>query len=226
MPPLPVQPNIFKCKIGWTLGTDTDATNILHFHWTGTTPTAAIALAMATGIHATTVTNLIPLLNANNALGYVELTDLTTNTGIQERFTSSTAGTRGGPPLAAGTAVLMPLGISRRYRGGKPRVYWPFGGANDLTDATDWSGTFTTAVQSGVQNWRNAVLTVTSGGCSIDKWVNISQYHGFTAVQNPVTGRWKNVPTPRSVAIAPDDILTFHVGPKPASQRRRNTLRN
>jgi len=68
---------------------------------------------------------------------------------------------------------------------------------------------------------RNDFLAAASGTTTITAWVSISQYAGFTAVQNVITGRWRNVPKPRTVAIAPDNINTFHLDLKPASQRRR-----
>ncbi len=221
MPPLPNQPNILKVRYLQTVGTDTAAVNILHLQYAGGPPTATDLATIAGQLYTSFVTNAIPMMGADRAINEIEITDLTTPTSARGVHTATTSGSRVGGPLPASTCALFPLGIVRRYRGGKPRIYWPWGVDSDLLNASSWGSTFATAAQAAMQAMRNDFLAAASGTTTITAWVSISQYAGFTAVQNVITGRWRNVPKPRTVAIAPDNINTFHLDLKPASQRRR-----
>ena len=128
-----------------------------------------------------------------------------------------------GAVLSGGTALLQNLQIARRYRGGKPRRYWPVMVAADLTTPQEWD---ITTLATMTTEWQTSYLDVLLGssysGTTLADEVNLSYYHGFTLVTNPITGRGKNVSTPRAVAIAPDVITGFVLNSKPASQRRRN----
>jgi hypothetical protein len=118
-------------------------------------------------------------------------------------------------------AVLVNYLISRRYRGGKPRAYLPWGDAGQLTSRQSWSGTFVTAVDSAFSTFYAAVIGLSAGSTTITDHVNVSYYDGFTVVTDPVTHRARNVPTLRGTPIV-DVILSFAANPRPGSQRRRN----
>jgi hypothetical protein len=42
------------------------------------------------------------------------------------------------------------------------------------------------------------------------------------SAQNPLTLRWRNVPTYRTGTIPVDPVISSSLNPKPGSQRRRN----
>lgn len=224
MPPLPSIANTIRVKYEWDVGSDLSAVTILHFRYTGGPPVAADALALATDLHGAAVTHLIPLLGTNSSLLACEVTDLSGPSAAQATFASTVTGTRSGTTQGAAVAALTSWGILRRYRGGKPRSYWPFGTGSDLATLQTWNSTFLTAIQGGVQLWLNEALTFASGTVTLAALVSISYYNGFTVVTNPITGRARNVPKLR-VAPVSDDIVTFSHGPKLATQRRRNQRR-
>lgn len=225
MPPLPSIAQHLKLKYEYSIGTDVTAATILHFRYTGGPPVAADCLALATDLHGAFVTHLVPLMPSTNSITGAEVTDLSSSSAAQATYTATDAGTRSGSELGAAVAALTSWGIARRYRGGKPRSYWPFGTSSDLSSSQVWNSTFLTAIQGGVQLWLNDALGFSSGSTSLTALSNVSYYSGFTSVQNPITHRWRNVPTLR-VAPVTDDIVTFSHGPKLASQRRRNLRRS
>lgn len=222
MPPLPDQPNILKIRMLWDVGDDLHVSTTFHFAYTGTPPTNATCDTIASDIYTPAVTYLVPLFDALTSLEGVTVQDLTSPTSGVGLHMAHTVGTRAGTVLPASTCVLVNLGIGRRYRGGKPRIYFPFGVAADLSAPQAWSPTAVGDFNSGIGDFFGAVAVISVAGCVMAGTQSISQYHGFTAVQNPITGRWRNVPKPRTVAIAPDPILSILVNPKPGSQRRRN----
>lgn len=222
MPALPDYPNVLRVDTDFTVGTDLDVRSRLHYIYSGSAPTDATCVTLATDIYALGVSHLVPLLANENNLSGVAVTDLTTPSSGVGAYLSVTPGTRGaGDPLAAEVAALHNLAISRRYRGGKPRVYWPIGIGSDLTSPSAWDGSSITAFELGLNDYIIGTEALSVSGTSLGALCSISYYQGFTAVTNPITGRTRDVPKVRSVAIAPDVIITLAVNPKPGSQRRR-----
>lgn len=222
MPTPPPVPGVLKVLFRQSLGVDLDVITRLMFSYTGTAPTDATCLLLAEQFWTAYSNYLTPLMQVGGSLTGCDVIDLSSDTAGSAVFTSPSAGSRSGSPLPGGAAALQNFRIARRYRGGKPRAYWPFGTASDLTDQQDWNGTF---LANWVTQWDlfiAACLAIVEAGCSISAHVNVSLYKGFATAFNPITGRTRNPPTYRAVALAPDAILTAPLNPKVASQRRRN----
>jgi hypothetical protein len=152
----------------------------------------------------------------------IKIVDLTSDTASEGEFLTTHAGTRGSAFLGAGTAALVNMPISRRYRGGKPRSYWPFGVQGDLQTPNTWNSSFLTAVLGGLETYLGGIEGIVEGSTTLGTLVSISYYHGFTAVENPITGRTRDVPLVRTAAITPDVVTGLVPSTKVASQRRRN----
>ena len=222
MPALVDYPNVLKIRFHFVVGVDTNVVTAVHFTYTGTAPSNATCVAMATAIMGYFVTTCTNLMSDGVSITAVSVQDLTSPTAGFGEFFQTTVGTRGTDVLPAGVAALQNFPILRRYRGGKPRVYWPFGAAHDLLTASQWNNTFISNFDAGTGGLYVGITSSGSGGTVISTLVSISYYEGFTSVQNPITLRWRNVPKPRTVAIAPDVIQSIPLNPKPGSQRRRN----
>lgn len=222
MPPLPAQPNVLEVKHLFSVGSDTTVSSRLFYTYSGTPPSDSVCVTIAGLIYTSVVANLIPLMCSDNDAIGVSVQDLSSSTGGFGEHVATTAGTRTGIPLSAGTCVLMNIQIARRYRGGKPRVYWPLGVASDLVSPQQWGSTPLADFHTGTSQLEDDTIAINTGGCDIQTLVNISYYSGFTAVTNPITGRTRDVPKVRSVAIPPDAFLGSSISPRPASQRRRN----
>jgi hypothetical protein len=222
VPPLPAVPNVIRVTHQFTLGTDLNATTRFHWSYSGTPPSNATCATFATSLMGLAGAHLASLLSSENTLDSISVQDLSSSSGGFGIDTTSIAGTRAEGTLPAGTAVLLSGPIARRYRGGKPRTYWPFGTSTDLLTANQW----TTAAQADFINGLSAYESdfdgQTSGGCTIGELVNVSYYEGFTSVLNPITGRTKDVPKLRVGGPIVDILTNIVVNPRPASQRRRN----
>lgn len=197
------------------------AETIHHVAYSGGPPSVANALSMANSILAAAGTNFAALMGDSVSVTTVQVTDLSSASGAQAVSTgAATPGTRGTTLLAPGTAAVSTSSIIRRYRGGKPRSYFPFGIASDVATTGLWTSGFVTAVNAAVAAWRTAVLGA-GAGCTIVQFINVSYYSGFTAMENPATGRWRNVPKVRATALT-DSLSAGVCQQKIGSQRRRN----
>ena len=196
---------------------------VRHFYsFTGGPLTNAQAVTYATSFGENYNANCLALAHPDVVLTETTVTDLTNASAGTGVFASTYTGTASGTPLAAGTATLINGLISRRYRGGKPRQYWPFGTSSSLDGATAWSSAFLSALASHYDPFLAANLGESTGSTAVVAQVNVSYYEGFASVQNPVTLRWRNINKPRATPLV-DAYNGYAFNVKPASQRRRNT---
>lgn len=223
MPALVDQPNVLKATFAFKVTEDANVVSRLFFAYTGTAPTNATCHTIANAMAAAWNNAFLADMVSSNTIESVTVEDLTTPTSGVSTFIDGQAGTApAGTWLPAATCLLMNLHISRRYRGGKPRVYWPLYTSVILQDAQTWDPTTLASTTTSWQtNFLDVILGSVTDGCTITDQVSVSYYEGFTAVLNPITGRYKNVNKPRTVAIAPDVVTGFTLNPKPGIQRRR-----
>lgn len=221
MPALPDYPNVLKVRTHFTIGADADVSTTIHMKYSGTAPTDAVATLLATDIKGMADSNFAPVVGTANTINAVEVQDLTSATAGYGIFGTPTAGSRTGEALPAAVCVLDSLAIARRYRGGKPRNYWPWGTASDVLNPSAWTTDFVTDCNTAIAGFIDEATSLSEEGTVTGAWCSVSYYSGFTSVLNPITGRTRDIPTVRAVAIAPDEILSQVISPKPATQRRR-----
>lgn len=224
MPPLVPQPNVFRVRQKFLVGADSGVKTAQHFAFTGPSPSNADCAAIAQSINGFAAAHLAPLLSTGNNLIGTEVADLSSLTAGFGEYDLATDGAISGAQVPAGTCALMSMKIARKYRGGKPRCYWPFGGAASLVNATGWTSAFVTLMEGNMAAYLAAVKSLYASGQTITNLVNVSYYSGFTVFPNPIVPgrRSRNIPTPRTVAIAPDIVTSFVFQQQCASQRRRN----
>jgi hypothetical protein len=222
MPALPAVPQVLRVQFHWTIGEDTTTATTLHMHYTGTAPNAAACsgLALALGNAMDTMTALT-MLNTYSMTA-VRVTDLTAAAAGDATSAFSTAGGKSGTMIAAGACALANYQIGRRYRGGKPRSYWPFGWAEEMADPQKWGATFINTCDTALNSFVSTAKGTTVSGTTIDQLVSVSYFSGFHVVTDPVTGRARNVPTLRSGGPAVDDVISQTFNPRIAYQRRRS----
>jgi len=219
LPALPNVPNVIRNVLKFTFSEDTQAAIRFFLKYTGSAPTNAELATFAAGIGTAYAAQLIGLAGEGIILTNVESTDLTSDVSGEGGSAEDTEGTRGPSNLTADTAALESLEIPRRYRGGHPRIYWPFGISSDLENAQTWSLTFVDAMAAALTTFYTDVMALTWSGGSITNRVNVSFYEGFTVHTGP-TGRARNVSTPRSSSVV-DNVSSSLVRVGVASQRRR-----
>jgi hypothetical protein len=222
VPTPPAVPSVLKVIFRQTLGSDTSVSTTLHFSYTGTAPNDATCLLLAEQFWLAYSNHLTPLLDTAGSLVGTDVIDLTSETSGSAAYAATSAGTRAEGTLTGGSVSLVNCTVARRYRGGKPRQYWPFGGSTDLTTEQAWSSSYQAAFATAYDAFIAACQSIVESGCTVVALVNVSLYKGFVSSQNPITGRWRNLPTYRTGTIPVDVILSAALNPKPGSQRRRN----
>jgi hypothetical protein len=151
----------------------------------------------------------------------VQITDLSSPSAGVGEWAGSHAGTRSGSILPVGVCVVLNKEIARRYRGGKPRQYLPYGTDSDLSGASRFTSAFTSDLVTAWDGFQGTLSGTAVGPATITNEVNVSYYDGFTVVTNPSTGRARNKPTLRATPLV-DSVLEYSASEVPGSQRRRN----
>jgi hypothetical protein len=221
LPALPSVPGVLRVHWDWQLDEDLHAGTRLDFSYTGGPPSNTDCHNFAVAIVSESATHLIPLLCASYILNSVDVTDLSSPSGGFGSAISGASGTRSGDVMTVATCVLANYQIPRRYRGGKPRSYWPFGTNTDQADNRKWTSGAISAFLSGIDAQITAMLALTTGTTDFVAHVNVSYYEGFTSVLNPVTGRTKDVAKLRSGGPVVDLVTGASVNAIIGTQRRR-----
>lgn len=219
MPSLPAVPNVAKVVFQWSDGADFNAQNVMHFHYTGS-PTSANLITAVTAMDTFIAANIAPYIGTHLHYLSTTITDLSTMAQPHAVAGTSTVGTRAGTAVPSAACALQRGTIPRRYKGGKPRVYLPFGTSSDLTTSNEWSGAALTDFTTGFNVLLNAA-TAHSAPLNFDHSVNIGYYSGYTLGPAQPGGFRKKVPTPLGAPNV-DTITVWTSIPRVASQRRRN----
>lgn len=216
MPKLPDVSHVLRARLYFTIDGKPEQ-GVRHFYrWTGSTPTATALATLAHKLYTSFVAATIAaVMHATNVFTGVQLEDLTSTTGATGSFAGTTTGTLTGEGVPADACLVTSYEIPRRYRGGHPRSYWPFGNATTLFDPQRWTTAFVASAQAKVTTGIAGFVGQSSGGCTIGAHCVPSYYEGFTVVISPTTGRARNIPklrTPVIVTNVTDIIAREYVG--------------
>lgn len=220
MAPLPAVPKVLECALHFDIGSDANVVTRHYIHYSGTAPTDLQATDFAGWMGVQFDTACAAGCNPDVHLHLATVIDLSSATSASGENAADSTGTRAGAKLPASVAAVVGYGFGRRYRGGHARGYWPFGCQPDVNTPQFW--TDSAAVEWGglVQGYFSALLDSGWSGSGTLTHCNVSRYHGFTVVTDPVTGRARNVPTPRSTPLI-DTVTTWVGRQRIGTQRRR-----
>lgn len=223
---LPAVPNVLQTVFRMTLNDDTDVINRVHEHWVGVSPSVANLNDVAAHAAIDWSTNLAPLATSDLVLTEVVCTDLTSPTSAVGTHAAAVPGTHAfTDKTGAGTAARVNRQISRRYRGGRPGVFWPVTGGNMLTTAQDLDATYVGDLAVAWSILEAGICSaMTSDWASSATSVSVSYYEGFTTFIMP-SGRVRTIPQLRLGGPVVDEVVNWEVNPRVASQRRRNLTR-
>lgn len=220
MPALPLVPNVLRTDLYWSDQADANVSTVSYWRYSGSPPNASDAANLATAwCNAVIACN--GLWSHNVVLTGAKATDLSSSSGGVGTVTVAEIGGLESADLAGGTALVSGYLINRRYRGGKPRNYWPWGTTASLGSRQAWSSDFISACASDLATAISTFIGTTEGATTIAAHANVSYYSGFTVVTSPTTGRSRNVPKLRTSPVV-DDIVGRTILGRPGSQRRRN----
>lgn len=221
MPSLPPVPGCLKAVITWQPGPGVKAQNVHHYSYTGTPPAATDLTAIATHLQTLVVAQFIPLCCNPCTYESVQMTDLASATGLQATVSAPTPGTEAGSLLPAQVAALVNYHIVNRYRGGKPRSYYPFGNQSALQGDDAWAPSFVSAVTGAALSVITGMSAFTSGGTQVTGQVAVSYYSGYNPPVTHPGGRVTQTPALRPGGPVLYKVTTATCNPIPGTQRRR-----
>lgn len=220
MTPLPPVVNVARVHLLWNVGPDLDVTTTQYWDYTGGSFSSGNAASMAAAIIAALPGGFDAYFTDQVKFTGVRVTDLSSDTGGDGTATADVVGTRSGGGLPASTAAVANYTIDRRYRGGKPKGFYPFGSESDLQGPSVWSDAALAAWLAAVEAIFAAINGASGGGSTLSAHVAVSYYSGFTVITSPTTGRARNVPTKRTVPTT-YDVVSTDISTYLGTQRRR-----
>jgi len=203
MPPLPSSPQTIKVRF---IGTNQTTlwNNIVFLQYTGNAPIAGDLNSISVQAGNAWNSSFASLVNTSAALTEVVSQDLASDIGQQGGAVVNHVGTRTGGLMPVNTACVLSWHIARRYRGGHPRIYAPFGVTTDISAGHLWATASQQAFQTGANTFLTQMNAIAIGG-STYFMINVS-YHTAHALR-PVPAR--------------DPILSVSVDDRIDTQRRR-----
>lgn len=192
MPALPVVPQVCKVVISGTYH-DARWNNLWYVRYSGGAPSSSDIENYLTSIATTITPYYASEMSVDNEITGYDGIDLTSDTANSGSIVQSAFGARSGDFMPASVAMVASLEINRRYRGGHPRKYLPWGTAGTMASGStiDWDSGFVTSCQSALGNILEDFIGVTEGSTSWDTVVNVSYRTGdavrATAVVDPIT---------------------------------------
>ncbi len=207
MPPLPPVPNVVKIVVG---GTYHDAAwlNIFHQQYDSGAPTASSLGDFLTDVWKPAVdTAWGAEMSVDNEVTSITGTDLASDEGVTVSIVDSTFGVRTGDFMPAGVALVMSAEIPRRYRGGHPRSYLPWGTAGTMESGSTkfWDTSFLADCGTKFVAFADAVQSHLYLPTHYDSLVNVSYVSGGA----------------RRVTPQVDAITSYIPRDRISSQRRR-----
>lgn len=200
---------------------NSEAGNRFFLSYAGAAPTGGNCITLGDDIAASWLTRLAPYTHEDWALTEVDVLDIASYDGLSGQWTGSNAGTYSGNAVPSNCAMNVEFDIARRYRGGKPRIFWPPPGFNSLLDSAHWDSTILGDINTATAAFFTDIAALTIGAVGTLAHVNLSYYQGFTNVTNS-SGRTRAAPKYRPVALL-DSVDGYAAKAVVGSQRRRRT---
>jgi hypothetical protein len=219
MTPLPFVPNVLKAQFQWTDGGGNPLYNNIFLSYSGGPPDDATALALAHDFF-TSFAELANLAHNSVTLTGCRVTDLSSDSTGDALYSAAAPGMLTGDRIPISSCLLINYSIGRRYRGGKPRNYFPLGDSESLQDDRTWSAGFVTDCQEGWGDVIAAIQGTGESGTTIESHVNVSYYLSSVGSITDDGKRGKTTPTRRETPLV-NATVGFSVASRVASQRRR-----
>lgn len=220
--PLPESPCV-RVRLDYNAGSSTQGGNRFYLSYSDAAPSGANCVTLAGDIATAWSANLASVAATDWVLTEIDVLDIATDSGLSGQWTGSEAGTRSGNPVAANTCSNVEYGISRRYRGGKPRSYLPPGVSGDLATQATWSADYLAEIATAIEGFYAAIAALSIGSMGTLAHVNLSYYAGYAKTTPPWRGPgFKYPPLYRDTALV-ETITGYFPKSVVGSQRRRRT---
>jgi hypothetical protein len=226
---LPTAPNprpfpetsVLRVQLKHIVGSDQDVLPHFYLGFTGGPPTAAALTTFAGTVWTDWTAG--PFGNAGATVTITEciVQDISSATGAEGVHTGNQVGAAAGGQLPAGTCANINFAVARRYRGGKPKMYLPYGTDTNLATPQTWVATWINNLATQVSSLISSVSGAPPTGCTITGQVNVSYYEGYWQSQDS-KGNPKIKPNYRTGNAKVDPVVGTTGSVVIGSQRRRN----
>lgn len=123
----------FRVRCTGTYASSADWGVRFYLAYNGGPPVLADTNALAAEVQSSWSSHMVGAINTAVSLTGIEVTDMSSETGVQTATTPAIAGTRSGASLPDDVAANFSFKIGRRYRGGHPKIFLPFGSYEDIS---------------------------------------------------------------------------------------------
>lgn len=207
MPALPPVPGVIKFELLWTQA-GIPAANILHAQFTGGSPSGADLDAFCLDLDGAFWVNPIKEdYPASTVYVGSRATDLTTSSSATGEHSVGTAGTASDSAISAQACAMVNYSITRRYRGGHGRTYFP---------PFAWGALASTAT------WDSGVIADLAGAVADIQTVLSSATHGTTDLAGQCLVSYRTGNAPRVDPLV-EPVTGYLVNGLVKTQRRRLT---
>ena len=196
VPALKPVAGVLKMRFLHDIGTDNDAGTHLFFQ-TVQAPTQAQLDSLTAAAHAAYLADCAGMLNNLSSLTQIEAWDLSDPAGPFSINAVAIPGTRAGQAPPANAVALMNIPVVRRYRGGKPRAYWPWGSTADIANPQQWSATFVQEALTAYAALQTAILNNLRTWASSANLCSVSYFEDGEWKPDHL-GNYHRIPTPRA----------------------------
>lgn len=217
-PPLPASP-VMRVRLDYTQSDGAKGGSRFYLGYAGASPTPGNCATLASDIASAWSSELASSANEGWALTEIDVLDIASISGASGQWAGNEPGTVAGADMPAQTAINVEFGIARRYRGGKPRMFLPPNVQANTADASHWSASLVTGVNTAMAAFFSNIEALSIGAVGALTHVNVSYYSGFTNITNS-SGRTRAVPTYRHTALV-DTVESYITKAEFGSQRRR-----
>jgi hypothetical protein len=216
--PLPASPCV-RVRLNYLQLDNFDAGSRFFLSYAGSAPSGANCTALASSIAAAWSTHLAASVSNGVALKEVDVLDIATDSGLSGQWTGSEPGTDISGDLPSQVAGNVEFQISRRYRGGKPRMFMPGPSSDAQLDVGHFNAGYINSLNSAMTAFMAEIAALDIGSMGALAHVNLSYYKSFTNITNS-SGRERAVPTYRSAALV-EPIVGYSTKALMGSQKRR-----
>jgi hypothetical protein len=151
-----------------------------YLSYSGSAPSGANCVTLAGDIEAQWAAHLAAETSVNYSLKEVDVLDIATDSGLSGQWTGTSAGSISDFPVAYQVAFNVEYNVAIRYRGGKPRGYWPFGTVSDLATYATWDSARISSVNTAIAAFFTAIEALSIGSMGTLAHVMLSYYDGYT----------------------------------------------
>lgn len=221
-PPLPDRPCV-RVRLSGINETQNTWGNRFYLRYSGSAPSGANCVTLATDIGSAWNTNLASIIHHATTLTEVDVLDITTPTGASAAVAVSYTGSENsGATVPEQVAMNVEFGVAIRYRGGKPRFYLPPPTAGKYNNANSWLPAFLTTVNTQVAAFFAAIEALSVGSMGTLTHTLVSYYEGYEP-RTTGGGQTTFKPKYRTPNALTFDVTGYSAKSEFGSQRRRRS---